>query len=71
MKQLFPELTIEADREKVLVGLKIIKVISTDFGVVKRLECQDDAGELHEVEFLHGTIKVDSETVLQTNQGMF
>jgi hypothetical protein len=68
---MFPEIIEETDREKVLVGLKIIKVISTPSGIVKKLECIDDASELHDIEFLHGTIKVDGETVLPTNQGFY
>ena len=70
MKSLFPRLETE-NQQQVLVGLKILKVKSTLQDVIKELECEDEQGEIHTIEFRYGTIVVDGDTELVINQGMF
>jgi hypothetical protein len=72
MKNLFPEMENTENKERVLCGLEITKVVSNLYGVVLKLECKDAQGELHEIEFkCCGVIVVDGDTALTTNTGMF
>jgi len=70
-KSLFPEMENTDNKEQVLCGLEITKVVSNLYGVLMKLECKDAQGELHELEFKHGVIVVDGDTTLTTNTGMF
>jgi hypothetical protein len=71
MKSMFPEIVKEESELKSLVGLKIVKVKSDLRDVIKELECDDEAGELHTIEFKYGVIVVDGDITLVTSTGMY
>ena len=48
-KPMFPEL--EKTSIKDLIGLKIVKVISSLHDTIQVIQCQDEHGEIHEVTF--------------------
>lgn len=75
MKNMFPEVKSETDmpKEIVLCGLKINKVITVGWSheVITKLECEDEHGEQHIIEFKHGVMVVDEGTVLVLSQNNF
>ena len=71
MKSMFPEIVKDESELKSLVGLKIVKVKSDLRDVIKELECVDEQGELHTVEFKYGVIVVDGDNTLVTSTGMY
>ena len=48
-KPMFPEL--EKTSIKDLIGLKIVKVISSLHDTIQVVQCQDELGEIHEIRF--------------------
>jgi hypothetical protein len=71
MKSMFPEIAKDESELKSLVGLKITKVKSDLRDVIKELECEDEQGELHIIEFKYGVIVVDGDNTLVTSTGMY
>ena len=50
MEAMFSELRNETGI-KDLIGLKIVKVISSLHDVVRSIQCEDEQGEIHEITF--------------------
>jgi hypothetical protein len=71
MKSMFPQEVKEESELKALVGLKITKVKSDLRDVIKELECEDEQGELHTIEFKYGVIVVDSDNTLVISNGLY
>jgi hypothetical protein len=70
MKPLFPELKKTGMKD--LIGLKVVKVVSSLHDVVRSIQCEDEQGELHEITFravdtCYIAIELDGTEILNIN----